>query len=120
MTLRQDDFRVGGLAVISGGDAQDIITPYGIEQIENRRLNGNVVRIVAVSLPFVVVDFLGTPIIRKALDARCWEFSRVTREYVEALHPEVFGPPAATSPPIFAQQPITEPQPQTQRKESSC
>lgn len=106
MIIRPDDLSPGMLVVISAGEIQEVVTPFGIEEVENRRFNGAVLRIAAVSLPFVAVDILGPQPARTAVDTRLWEFSRVNPDYVRAMHPEL--PSAA-----FAKQQIPMPEEHT-------
>jgi hypothetical protein len=104
-----DDLSAGQFVVVTSGQVAAVVTPFGLEEMEQRHLNGLVLRIAAVSYPFVVAELVGSvPPTRLPMDVRRWEFSRVNLKYVRAMHPDISfaPPPAASDTGVFNQQEI--------------
>ena len=92
--LEMDDLNKGMfLTVLRGNVTNRLINgPEGpmAEIKEDKRLNGKVLRVTAVDLPFIAVEFfyVGDKIRSDVLDSRAVELGSLTLEYIEAAEPK--------------------------------
>ena len=93
--LTQDDLAAGLLVTVTRGPVRKVFpspfcggTATEVHEVEDRSGQGAALRIVAVDLPFIVVQEIGrAPLLSRprAMDTRLYTFASVSPEFVGAL-----------------------------------
>ena len=94
--LKADDLHVGMLiTVLQGRISMKVLPPTeeGLPRLENKedeRYNGKVLRIKAIDLPYIIVEYYFYKDRKKAvdIDTRRYKLGTVSTEYVKELQPE--------------------------------
>ena len=87
ITVTQGPERSFALAGFFGGDPND--------KQEDKSYQGDVLQVLAIDLPFIVVVYVGRTMFGKEMkahiDTREFKIKRLSKEYVEALYPQMKG-----------------------------
>ena len=92
--LYYDDLKIGMFITILQGriSKTPYPTPNGVDFNikEDRYFNGKVLRVIAMDIPYVVVEFYSVNkyIKNKEFDTRVVKFGSLSTEYIKTLHPQ--------------------------------